>query len=127
MIIKAPKSGAGCRTIRIPTAVQDILMKSFKGHSEPIIGLTPDAITRRWERISAKLGVPGRFHDLRHYSVSVQVALGVPEYYIMRFHGQSTPGLYRRVYTHMMQPAIDELDAALEQHSNMILGIEKAV
>lgn len=125
MVTKAPKSGAGCRNIRIPTAVQDILIKAAKQPYMPIIGLTPDAITRRWERISAKLGVPGRFHDLRHYSVSVQVALGVPEYYIMRFHGQSTPGLYRRVYTHMMQPAIDALDAALEQHSNSILGIKK--
>lgn len=30
MVTKAPKSGAGCRNIRIPTAVQDILIKAAK-------------------------------------------------------------------------------------------------
>lgn len=97
---KATKSKAGERTISIPDSLCDILydMRDKIGN---VVDLTPDAVTRRYGRLRDKLGIPGRFHDLRHYHASVLVANNVPETYAMREMGHSTPNLYKRVYAHM--------------------------
>lgn len=79
------------------------ILRRFRGRPEDrVINLTPNVITYRYCRLRDKLHIPGRFHDLRHYHASVMVALGIPETYAMRDMGHSTPGLYKRVYSHMM-------------------------
>jgi integrase len=42
-----------------------------------------------------------RFHDLRHYSASFQIALGIPPQYIMERGGWETDGSMKR-YIHAL-------------------------
>lgn len=77
-IIKAPKSYAGDRYIDYPGFVA----KKWGGIEGRIVSLTPDTITNNFNRILKRAGIKHfRFHDLRHYSASIQHALGIPDSY----------------------------------------------
>ena len=104
LVTRAPKTNAGIRMIPIPPAAQPYLTPPAGADpSARIIPLTPDAITRRFERLTARLHLPYRFHALRHYYDSVLLSLGVPEKYIMARMGHATPSMSRQVYAHIMQ------------------------
>ncbi|MCB7523198.1 tyrosine-type recombinase/integrase [[Clostridium] hylemonae] len=44
-----------------------------------------------------------RFHDLRHYSASIQHALGIPDAYIMERGGWETDGTLKSIYRHTLK------------------------
>lgn len=69
------------------------------------------------------LGIPGRFHDLRHYHASILVAAGVPDVYAMRDMGQSTPNLYKRVYAHMFPDTKQEMYQQISKSQDEIADI----
>ena len=99
-VIKAPKSYAGDRYIEYP----DFVAEKWEGRSGRIVGLTPDHISNKFTRILKQAGITHfRFHDLRHYSASVQHALGIPDAYIMQRGGWSSDGVLKDVYRHTMQ------------------------
>ncbi len=101
-VVKAPKSYAGTRTLTLPDFLSDYLEKAPRS-SDSIVPLTPNAITRRFERLRDKLGLTFRFHDLRHYNASVMLALGVPDRYAMERMGHATPNMLKTVYQHTMR------------------------
>lgn len=106
-IIKSPKSYAGDRYINYPEFVSD----KWKGKKGRIVELTPGAITTRFNRLLKKVGIEHfRFHDLRHYSASVQHALGIPDAYIMQRGGWSSDGVLKAVYRHAMSDKITDMD-----------------
>ena len=43
-----------------------------------------------------------RFHDLRHYTASVLLALGVPDKYAMEVMGHATNATLKQIYQHTM-------------------------
>lgn len=103
-VLHAPKSNAGIRTIEIPPLALPYLSRPDGAQDEDrIIPLTPDAITRRFERMMAALRMPYRFHSLRHYYDSVLLSLGVPDKYIMERMGHATPSMTKQVYQHVMR------------------------
>ncbi|MDD6812444.1 MAG: site-specific integrase [Lachnospiraceae bacterium] len=80
-IIKSPKSYAGDRYIDYPEFVSE----KWKGKNGRIVTLNPNEITDRFNSILKRAGLTHfRFHDLRHYSASIQHALGIPDSYIMQ-------------------------------------------
>lgn len=96
-IIKAPKSYAGDRYIDYP----DFVSKTWEGITGRIVQITPDDITRDFGRLLKKHGLNHfRFHDLRHYSASIQHALGIPDSYIMQRGGWGNDGTLKAVYRH---------------------------
>lgn len=98
-IIKAPKSYAGDRYISFP----DFVAKKWEGKTDRIVELTPGAVTARFIRIQKSYDLPRfRFHDLRHYSASVQHALGIPDVYIMQRGGWGNDTVLKSVYRHVM-------------------------
>lgn len=104
LVTRAPKTNAGIRLLPIPpAAVPYLTPPAGADPSAAIVPLTPDAITRRFERLTARLGLPYHFHALRHYYDSVLLSLGVPEKYIMARMGHATPSMSRQVYAHIMQ------------------------
>lgn len=94
-----PKTEAGDRFITFP----DFVIKELKGITGPVVNLTPDAVTERFARLLRRAGVPAfRFHDLRHYSASIQHAIGIPDAYIMQRGGWESDTTLKQIYRHAL-------------------------
>lgn len=110
---KSPKSYAGDRHIKFPDFVTDKL----EGHSGRIVSLTPDQITNKFRYVLREAGLPHfRFHDLRHYSASVQHAIGIPDAYIMQRGGWGSDGVLKAVYRHAMEDREAKMDRIANEH-----------
>ncbi len=108
---KAAETSSGVRNIHIPLAAAPYLQRpSDVGDDTPIVPLSPDAITRRFERLCASLGLSYHFHALRHYYASVLLALHVPDKYAMSIIGHSTHNMLKQVYQHIMADGKNEID-----------------
>lgn len=106
-IIKTPKSYAGDKYIDYPDFVSD----KWRGMKGRIVRLTPDSITNRFNRLLKRNGIPHfRFHDLRHYSASIQHALGIPDSYIMQRGGWGNDGTLKAVYRHVLEEQAKQMD-----------------
>ncbi len=106
-IIKTPKSYAGDRYIDYPDFVSD----KWRGMEGRIVRLTPDYITNRFNRLLKRNGIPHfRFRDLRHYSASIQHALGIPDSYIMQRGGWGNDGTLKSVYRHVLEEQVKQMD-----------------
>lgn len=92
---KSPKTAAGDRYIIYPQFVVDKLPKEGK-----VTYLTPDAITRRTERLMKDLGMKYTFHQLRHWSVSYLHRAGLSDQEILDRAGWSSTGIFKEVYRH---------------------------
>lgn len=116
-VIKSPKSAAGNRRLSIPPAAVQVLTRPDQAEEgDPIVPLTPDALTRRFERLCSALGMHYRFHALRHYYASVLLSLGVPDKYAMQRMGHSTPTMLKQVYQHLMQDKTTSVDDQLNAY-----------
>jgi integrase len=112
-IIKSPKSYAGDRYIDYP----DFVSEKWNGISGNITKLTPNNITDKFGRILKKMGMPHfRFHDLRHYSASIQHALGIPDSYIMQRGGWGNDSVLKTVYRHAMHDRMQEMSQKANEH-----------
>ena len=92
-----PKTSTSNRTVDLPAFVFDAIDLSRPG---TIIKATPDQISNRFRRAVRFSGAKFhfRFHDLRHYYVSIAHALGIPDAYIMEMGGWRTDRTMKRVY-----------------------------
>jgi len=114
-IIKSPKSYAGDRYIDFP----DFVAEKWRGKTGRIVNLTPNNITDRFRSCLHRAGLPHfRFHDLRHYSASIQHALGIPDSYIMQRGGWGNDGTLKAVYRHALADKTKEMDDIANQHFN---------
>lgn len=112
-IIHQPKSYAGDRYIDFP----DFVSAKWKGKTGRIVHLTPNNITDRFPRLLRAIGLPHfRFHDLRHYSASIQHALGIPDSYIMARGGWGNDGVLKAVYRHAMDSKEKEMNEIANKH-----------
>ena len=113
-VYKAPKSFAGDRFIDFP----DFVAEKWQGKTGRIVpDLNPDDISHRFEHVLKRAGLPHfRFHDLRHYSASIQHALGVPDAYIMQRGGWSNDGVLKNVYRHAMNDRTKEENKRTNDH-----------
>ena len=85
--------------------VPDFVIKELEGIEGPIVTHNPNYITKTFSRVLKKAGVSHfRFHDLRHYSASIQHAMGIPDAYIMQRGGWESDGALKNIYRH----AIDD-------------------
>ena len=68
------------------------------------VNMTPNIITSRFEHVLNSAGIDHfRFHDLRHYSASIQHALGIPDAYIMQAGGWGDDRVLKDVYRHTFE------------------------
>lgn len=121
---KGTKTAAGDRVLPIPASLFRVLVKS-RGLDEHVTSLTPDAITRRFERLTARLGLRARFHDLRHYHASMMLAVGAPEKYICADMGHASIDMVRRVYGHVMADRQQEINAQMDAAATDMLARAK--
>ena len=118
--VKGTKTSAGTRRLAIPAAVLAEL-KRRRSLRPALVNITPNAITSRYERMTRSLGIPGRFHDLRHYHASVMIREGVPEKYIVADMGHASFDMVRRVYGHVMGEKQQEIDARMNDHASRVI------
>lgn len=89
-----PKNSTSDRYVEYPQHVIDVLPADGK-----ICKLNPDQITHHFGDVIKKLELPHfRFHDLRHYAVTIMHAMGIPEAYIMERGGWKTNTVLNQVY-----------------------------
>ena len=106
---KGPKSTAGERFIIYPKYVTDKIKE--RGY---VAKCTPNTMTRRFIRTLSRHGFEHfRFHDLRHFAASFQIALGIPPEYIMERGGWNNGATMRR-YIH----ALDEQKKEMSDKAN---------
>lgn len=123
-IIRHPKSYAGDRYIDYP----DFVASLFPNQKGRVVDLTPTALTRRFQRITKRLGLNFRLHDLRHYSASIQHAMGIPDAYIMQRGGWASDGVLKSVYRHTLEDKTREMDDKVNGYfANIVNGTSKNV
>ena len=106
-IIKSPKTPASNRVIMLPHFVADrIRAQGYVTH------LSPHAVTNRFIRRQEALGIdaPYTFHSLRHFFASTLHAEHIPDAYVMRAGGWSTPYVMQKVYRHALADHVSVTD-----------------
>lgn len=104
-IEKTTKTAAGTRTIRMIPLVANALKKTKEESTstDGYITIRPDLISNRFYNLIRESDLPNyRFHDLRHYTVSVMLSLNIPQNYIAGFVGHSSTRMIETVYGHLM-------------------------
>ena len=74
-----PKTSQSVRRIQIAPEVMALI--PHVGPKEYILPMTPDAMTRRFERLRKKVSVTCRLHDLRKYAASIRSEI-MPNKYV---------------------------------------------
>lgn len=91
-----PKTDTSNRTVVLPDFVVSQIDPSRTGRIVPI---TPEQLSNRFRRAVRSAGVQKfRFHDLRHYYVSIAHSIGVPDAYILETAGFKTDHVMKKVY-----------------------------
>ena len=120
-ILKSPKSYAGDRYIEFP----DFVAEKWKGRNGRLVNLNPNQITRKFNDLLKRSGMPVfRFHDLRHYSASIQHALGIPDAYIMQRGGWGNDHVLKEVYRHAMKDKAIEMSKIANAHFESLCNTE---
>lgn len=119
-----PKTSSSNRTVELPAFVIDAIDLSRPG---TIIKGTPDQISNRFRRAVRFSGASHfRFHDLRHYYVSIAHALGIPDAYIMEMGGWRTDRTMKRVYRSTLADRKREEQEKLNSHFSGLASSENA-
>jgi integrase len=117
--IKIPKTYSSYRQIEYPKFV----IEKIKNINGRLVEMTPNAITKMFEREIKKCGLPHfRFHDLRHYAVSTLHAINVPDKYIMSRGGWATNYTMNNVYNHTLKNAKDQTEEKITAHFNSVFN-----
>lgn len=96
-----PKTASGIRRIKVSKNLIGMIPEGDP--DEFIFKMTPDAMSRKWHRLSKRLGINCRFHDLRHYSTSVRGYLGIPAKETQAVGGWSSLKMIQEVYDNRIE------------------------
>ncbi len=121
---KTTKTVAGTRVIRMIPYVAAALAKKKEACADlgGYITIRPDLISNRFYNLIRKHKFPEyRFHDLRHYTVSVMLALNVPKKYIADYVGHETEAMIDQVYGHIMASKRTSVEDQLEEYFRRVL------
>lgn len=119
-VVKSPKTAAGDRVLAVPSSVLAEL-KARRTLTSRVVTLSPNVITERFEHAATRLGIPGRFHDLRHYHASTMIEVGAPEKYICADMGHASFEMVRRVYGHVKSSQQVIINAAMNDKASVLL------
>jgi integrase len=134
--LKAPKTRRSRRTVTLPSAFVTELRAHKRAQQELRLALgiggratlvfdepdgtplSPDTITRRWERATKRLGLKATLHSLRHTHASTLILSGLDVITVSRRLGHSSPVLTLNTYGHLIRPddqAATIMDKALKR------------
>ena len=120
-IIRHPKSTNGDRYITVPNFMRDL----WKDKTGRITNMNPSTLCHTFKEKLDRLNIPHfRFHDLRHYSASIQHAMGVPDAYIMARGGWSSDRVLKAVYRHTLEDKTKEMNDKVNNYFSNIVTHE---
>lgn len=112
-VLKTPKTYSSNRTIVFP----EFVIKKIEGIEGRLIPTTPDSLSRAFTKILKKTKMEYfRFHDLRHYHVSICKAMNIPDEYIMARGGWATNYTMNNVYAHTLPDVQDVVTSKILSH-----------
>lgn len=121
-VIKPPKTFSSNRSIDYP----DFVIERLNGISGKITNYSPQGITKAFSKVLQKSGIPHfRFHDLRHYAVSIMHAMNVPDKYIMARGGWNSNYTMNNIYNHALKNKQTEFDNKISAHFNDLYSNNK--
>ena len=121
LVLQDTKSEAGTRTITLAEPVYAELMKRRNLRTN-LISLSPNALTNRYAALAKKFGVNTRFHVLRHYMASVMARDSVDPIYAAHILGHASPTTTQRIYTHVMDDKVIQINEHVDAHAAGILA-----
>ena len=126
---KTTKTTNSTRTINAPAYIMELLWaaKENAGPEDHVVTIKGNCLYQRLKVILRKNGLPDiRFHDLRHTCCSVMASLNIPEKYMMKRGGWSSPSVMRQVYTHTMQSKQRTVDETIDRYFYSLLAPQTA-
>lgn len=132
-VLKGTKTAAGTRTIRIFPVVRDALLKAKSAAEkndtyalDAPITISPTLITKHFAALQEKAGTSRyRFHDLRHYAVSVMLSLNIPITYVSSYVGHETSDLTERIYSHILKSKKTSVEDLVNDYFQNLLSETK--
>lgn len=115
------KTDKSNRIVVLPDFVMDYIDIPKRGK---VVKLRPEQITSRFYRAVRSSGceTPFRFHDLRHYYVSIAHALGIPDAYVMEMGGWKTDNVMHRVYRDTLPDVMSVEQEKMTRHFRDVFG-----
>lgn len=119
-IRESAKTAESNRVVVLPPEVRAEIHVPSQGR---VVSLHPEQVTNRFRRAVASCGSVQhfRFHDLRHYYVSIAHALGIPDQYIMGMGGWKTDNVMKRVYRDTLPDVMVVEQTKLNTHASGLL------
>ncbi len=119
--IKPPKTVSSDRYVELP----DFLINRLKTKNGKIVEYTPHNLSSNFTKFLKRNNLPHfRFHDLRHYNVSILHAMGIPDKYIQAQGGWSTNYTMQNVYNHILEDKQSIFSQKITGHFQNIYEIE---
>lgn len=117
---ESPKTVESNRIVILPPEVREEITLPVQGR---VIPLHPEQISNRFRRAVRSCGCEAvfRFHDLRHYYVSIAHALGIPDAYIMQMGGWRTDSVMHRIYRDTLPDVMQAEQEKLNSHSRGVI------
>lgn len=105
-VIKSTKTTESERLAELPAEVVEIIRQRAKDGM--ITKCSPNVVTNGFIDAIQKTNIPKfRFHDLRHYWVSIAHAVGMPDLYIMHNGGWTTMQTPQKIYMSLMPDVVE--------------------
>ncbi len=115
-VVKATKTDASARYVRMPSYVMDAIPDDIPGR---IVRRTPQAVYSAMVRILDREGIPRfRFHDLRHYGASIAASssVGAAAETIKARGGWNSDYVMKRVYITGLEDEVEHDTDAIMQY-----------
>ena len=115
---KAPKSYSGFRIIKMVPYLRTEMKRLYNPDDIFITTLKTHQIYKRYQKVLEEVCPETHytFHELRHYTASVMIMLGIPVKYIADMLGHETEDMVNRVYGHIMRDKTDMFFERLEAY-----------
>jgi len=121
-VVKGTKTTSSKRTLPVPPHIKTIIEAQEK-IGDNIVPLNRDQIYKRFSKLCKDNELPHfRFHDLRHASASVMLALGIPDKYAMERMGHATNNMLKTVYQHTMEDEKTAIGKRIDEYFEKLIA-----